>query len=498
MDAEVDPFALEMDDRADSASPQRSSSLTLSQSSPSIPAEQDWLEAEDLDGDRWVRAEDMDNMWGDAALPASHSNRVNNLNLFPRSANPSMHASQSSPSPQPQALGLSMYPGPVSSSTPIEDQVKTSEPSPKRARLSSSPSPFKSPPCAHHTVIPVKPSSDLPDVGHSPHPSKEETLFTDDAPSGSALSSEDDTGSSGDVSASMRHLHAPIQADASSPTSEGIAASASGDDLLGSQEHPASGHGYDADEGSESSDGFEGVASHICVNCTGRIYAGDMLCLVCSHSCAPLLMLQLCMRNLNSLHNHRAGCYQQGLMQSIGNPQDWFIGLSKVTCLASSITTCDMQQACWVSVCHAMRQGCVMSVKESFAPAQECGHLPTQDDELFDHQLRSQAAPSIPQRVILAYDERMTLHAEGKWSSHPERPDRVRAVMARLAASGLTGRVCRLPLVTTSLHVLGLISLPSPHVHLCKRSRTSLTAGIGYSCLHTRSNTWRTCERGPG
>lgn len=40
---------------------------------------------------------------------------------------------------------------------------------------------------------------------------------------------------------------------------------------------------------------------------------------------------------------------------------------------------------------------------------------------------------------MLAYDERMTLHAEGKWSSHPERPDRVRAVMARLAASGLTG-----------------------------------------------------------
>lgn len=300
MDAEDDLFVAESDDGADSASPQRSSSLTLSHSSPSIPAEQDWLEPEDLDGDRWVRAEDMDNMWGDAALPASHSNRVNNLDLFTENANPSMHASQFSPGLQPQRVGLSMQSGPVSSSMLIEDQVETSEPSSKRARLSSSPSPFKSSPSAHHTVVPVKPSSDLPDTSHSPHPSKEETLFTDDAASGSARDSEDDTGSSGDVSASMRHLHAPTQADASSPTSAGIAASASGDDLLGSQEHPASSHDYDTDEGSESSDGFEGVASRVCVNCTGRIYAGDMLCLVRPHTCAPLLMLQLCMHHATS------------------------------------------------------------------------------------------------------------------------------------------------------------------------------------------------------
>ena len=291
MDAEDDLFAAESDDGGNSASPQRSSSLTMSQSSPSIPAEQDWLEPKDLDGDRWVRAEDMDSLWGDAALPASHSNRVNNLDLFTENANPGMHASQFSPSLQPQRLGLSMHSGPVSSSMLIEDQVETSEPSPKRARLSSSPCPFKSSPFSHHTIIPVKPSSDLPDAGHSPHPSKEETLFTDDAASGSALDSEDDTGSSGDVSASMRHLHVPTQADASSPTSEGIAASASGDDLLGSQEPPASSHDYDTDEGSESSEGFEGVATRVCVNCTGRIYAGDMLCLVRPHACAPMHML---------------------------------------------------------------------------------------------------------------------------------------------------------------------------------------------------------------
>lgn len=289
MDAEDNLFAAESDDGLDSGSPHRSSSLTLSHTSPSVPAEQDWLEAEDLDGDRWVRAEDMDNMWGDA-LPASHSNRVNNLELLPESNTPNVRASQPSPGQQQQAVGFSMQSGPVSSFTLIEDHVETSEPSPKRARLSSSPSPFKSSPCAHHAVIPVKLSPDLPDLGQSPHPSKEEPLFTDDAASGSALDSEDDTGSSGDVSASVRHLHAPTHGDASSPTSEGIAASASGDDLLG-QEQEVSSQDYDSDEGSESSDGFEGVASRVCVNCTGRIFAGDMICLVCLRSCVLLLML---------------------------------------------------------------------------------------------------------------------------------------------------------------------------------------------------------------
>ena len=92
-----------------------------------------------------------------------------------------------------------------------------------------------------------------------------------------------------------------------------------------------------------------------------------------------------------------------------------------------------------------------------FTPAQECGHLRTQDDELFDHRLSSQAAPSLPQRVMLAYDQRMTLHAEGKLTPHPERPDRIRAVMARLAASGLTG----LALLTTFCCLLSPITIIS-------------------------------------
>ena len=71
---------------------------------------------------------------------------------------------------------------------------------------------------------------------------------------------------------------------------------------------------------------------------------------------------------------------------------------------------------------------------------QDCGHAASHDDELFDQRPSHQAAASQPsQRVVLAYDERMTLHVEGQGSSHPERPDRIRAVMARLTASGLIG-----------------------------------------------------------
>lgn len=282
--------AADSGDRLDSASPERTSSLSMSQNSPSIPAEQDWLEAEDLDGDRWVRAEDMDNMWGEAALPASHSNRVNNLHMFPRGPTLAMYASQVPCGPQPHVLDLGMQSGLASTSMPIEDHEEPLEPSPKRARLSFSPSPFKSSPCAHHTVIPVKPPPDLPHLALAPrHLSREETLFTSDPALGSAIDSEDDTGSSGDVSGSIRHLRAPVLADASSPTSEGVVGSASGDDLLGSQDYQASSHEYgsDTDEESEFSDEFEGVASQICVNCTARIYAGDVICLVCRSHVYP-------------------------------------------------------------------------------------------------------------------------------------------------------------------------------------------------------------------
>ena len=95
---------------------------------------------------------------------------------------------------------------------------------------------------------------------------------------------------------------------------------------------------------------------------------------------------------------------------------------------------------------------------------QDCSHAPSEDDQLFDHQASSQAAAAAPaaQKVILAYDERMSLHVEGRLSTHPERPDRIRAVMARLTASGLTGVPllacnCTCRLLCNTVHHCGCI-----------------------------------------
>jgi hypothetical protein len=71
---------------------------------------------------------------------------------------------------------------------------------------------------------------------------------------------------------------------------------------------------------------------------------------------------------------------------------------------------------------------------------EDCGHCPSQDDALFAAiQMQSSSAARNEQRVALLYDERMELHVEGGASPHPERPDRIRAVMARLLSTGLGG-----------------------------------------------------------
>ena len=94
---------------------------------------------------------------------------------------------------------------------------------------------------------------------------------------------------------------------------------------------------------------------------------------------------------------------------------------------------------------------------------QDCGHAPAQDDELFDQRQSPDTAVQATRRVVLAYDERMTLHMEDQGSSHPERPDRIRAVMARLTASGLAG--C-FPVLSSSSHLIC-----SPCNHSCSLHR---------------------------
>lgn len=74
----------------------------------------------------------------------------------------------------------------------------------------------------------------------------------------------------------------------------------------------------------------------------------------------------------------------------------------------------------------------------------DCGHIVDADTEIFaptvlpetsGRSLRPGEADA-----VLAYDERFLLHCEAEEGSHPERPDRVRAVWALLEAAEVTGR----------------------------------------------------------
>ena len=73
--------------------------------------------------------------------------------------------------------------------------------------------------------------------------------------------------------------------------------------------------------------------------------------------------------------------------------------------------------------------------------AQDCGHDAVNDEALFSSMARRGEPPARPPTGVtgLAFDERMTMHSEQSSAPHPERPDRIRAVIARLQASGLAG-----------------------------------------------------------
>ena len=77
---------------------------------------------------------------------------------------------------------------------------------------------------------------------------------------------------------------------------------------------------------------------------------------------------------------------------------------------------------------------------------QDCGHNLADDSALFEGgstTTKASAVESLPsgcsECTVLAWDERMALHAEGRAAPHPERPDRLRAIMARLLTSGIAG-----------------------------------------------------------
>ena len=113
---------------------------------------------------------------------------------------------------------------------------------------------------------------------------------------------------------------------------------------------------------------------------------------------------------------------------------------------------------------------------------QDCGHDAVNDEALFSSTPRIGEAPARPPPGLtgLAFDERMTMHAEQSSAPHPERPDRIRAVIARLQASGLAGRPPNPASLASSLTLChGSISKASTssrwdHIHLSYGSEDSL------------------------
>lgn len=72
----------------------------------------------------------------------------------------------------------------------------------------------------------------------------------------------------------------------------------------------------------------------------------------------------------------------------------------------------------------------------------DCGHSNELDSELLSCTAVSADTAAAPagECPLIIWDESMLLHEEGKHEPHPERPDRLRAVMAQLSGNGLTGK----------------------------------------------------------
>mmetsp|Transcript_13788 Transcript_13788/g.29739 ORF Transcript_13788/g.29739 Transcript_13788/m.29739 type:complete len:574 (+) Transcript_13788:188-1909(+) len=89
---------------------------------------------------------------------------------------------------------------------------------------------------------------------------------------------------------------------------------------------------------------------------------------------------------------------------------------------------------------------------------EDCGHHAATDSELFrsSHNAGATKRSQSDQddHVALIWDDRMAMHEECKASPHPERPDRIRAVVARILASGVGGRCRRVPCREASIEEL--------------------------------------------
>lgn len=81
---------------------------------------------------------------------------------------------------------------------------------------------------------------------------------------------------------------------------------------------------------------------------------------------------------------------------------------------------------------------------------ERCGHDAASDPlELTKVPKLSFSRSDTDRGVAVVYDERMALHSKGDGVPHPERPDRLRAILSRMLNSGLAGWFC--PLVFKGL-----------------------------------------------
>ena len=84
-------------------------------------------------------------------------------------------------------------------------------------------------------------------------------------------------------------------------------------------------------------------------------------------------------------------------------------------------------------------------MKPEYAYLQACGYMDGQETSIFDPVVpppRRTSMLAASGSAVISYDDRMLLHDENLQPLHPERADRLRAVMARLDAAQLTGGPC--------------------------------------------------------
>ncbi|KAJ9505546.1 hypothetical protein QJQ45_011854 [Haematococcus lacustris] len=114
-------------------------------------------------------------------------------------------------------------------------------------------------------------------------------------------------------------------------------------------------------------------------------------------------------------------------------------------------------------------RNCTAGISGAHAECYSCQHAACDDELLVSASAQAQRRESSSQAlhhcgvqpnqgIALLYDERMELHEEeDALSPHPERPDRLRAIMARLRTQGLTERCVDVKCVVASVAQLAAV-----------------------------------------